>query len=240
MMRSSLESVRYLAAFWFATFTLGGAVALRAQSSNPHVRLADYLMQPEAEQRLAASAAPSNITADATFEVLTENGYRVASKGSNGFTCLVLRSWAAPTFGPGPLREPAFSYPALRAPICYDSVASRTVLPYQKLRARLGLQGKSLDEIAHAVSEAYASGELHRMEGVSFAYMFSADQDLGPGVGAWHPHMMVFAPYYENAMLGGNPLGGPLPFVGDDPGTPFTVTVIPVDHALAIAAGVSR
>ena len=37
-------------------------------------------------------------------------------------------------------------------------------------------------------------------------------------------------------MLGGNPFGGPLPFVSDDAATPFTVTVIPVDHALAIKA----
>lgn len=31
------------------------------------------------------------------------------------------------------------------------------------------------------------------------------------GVGAWHPHMMVFAPYYENSMVGGNEFGSLLP-----------------------------
>jgi len=66
--------------------------------------------------------------------------------------------------------------------------------------------------------------------------MFSADQDLGPGVGAWHPHMMVYTPYYENSMLGGNPFARMLPIVGDDAGTPFAVTVIPVDHNLAVKA----
>jgi hypothetical protein len=61
-------------------------------------------------------------------------------------------------------------------------------------------------------------------------HMFSADQDLGPGVGPWHPHMMLYTPYYENSMLGGNQVGGAPPFVGDDTGTPFAVTVIPVAH----------
>jgi hypothetical protein len=75
------------------------------------------------------------------------------------------------------------------------------------------------------------------MEAVAFAYMFSADQDLGPGVGAWHPHMMVYTPYYENSMLGGNQ-PGMLPIVGGDAGTPFAVTVIPVAHELAVKASV--
>ena len=74
------------------------------------------------------------------------------------------------------------------------------------------------------------------METVSLAYMWSTNQDLGPGVGPWHPHMMVFTPYYENSMLGGNELAGMLPFVSDDARTPFTVTVIPVDHELAQSA----
>jgi hypothetical protein len=74
------------------------------------------------------------------------------------------------------------------------------------------------------------------MEGVSFAYMWSADSDLGPGVGAWHPHMMVYAPYYTNAMLGNNECGGAAPCVSDDAGTPFTVVVIPMHGITAIKA----
>jgi hypothetical protein len=47
--------------------------------------------------------------------------------------------------------------------------------------------------------------------------------------------MMVFAPQYENAWVGGNAFGSELPVVTDDAGTPFAVVVIPVDPALAIA-----
>jgi len=46
--------------------------------------------------------------------------------------------------------------------------------------------------------------------------------------------MMVFAPYYENSMVGGNQFGSPLPQLSDDAGTPFAVVVIPVDDRLAI------
>jgi hypothetical protein len=108
------------------------------------------------------------------------------------------------------------------------------MLPVEEMRARLGIQGKTPDEIADAVQAAYTKGELPKMDTVAFAYMFSADQYLGPGVGAWHPHMMVYAPYNKNAMMGGNPQGSMLPVVGDDAGTPFAVTVIPVDPELAV------
>jgi hypothetical protein len=59
------------------------------------------------------------------------------------------------------------------------------------------MEGKTPDQIAEAVQAAYAKGELPKMEMVAFAYMFSADQDLGPGVGHWHPHMTAYTPYYE-------------------------------------------
>jgi hypothetical protein len=52
--------------------------------------------------------------------------------------------------------------------------------------------------------------------------------------------MMIFAPYYENSMLGGNEFGHALPQVSDDAGTPFTVVVIPVDHSLAIRAHAAK
>ena len=97
------------------------------------------------------------------------------------------------------------------------------------------MEGKTPDQIAENVQAAYVRGELPKSDGVSFAYMWSADQNLGTGIGHWHPHMMVFAPYYENSMVGGNKFGSPLPQLSDDAGTPFcAVVVIPVDDRLAI------
>ena len=94
---------------------------------------------------------------------------------------------------------------------------------------------KEPDAIAREVTMAYAQGRLPKMEALAFAYMWSAHQHLGPG-GAWHPHMMVYTPYYTNAMLGGNDRYGPLPFVGDDEGTQFAVTVMRVHDSSAIGA----
>jgi len=208
--------------------------SLQAQSHTyPPVR--DYLMQQDAEIALARSAAPDTVSTHATVKILTTSGFKVAAQGDNGFVCLVLRGWSAPTFTPAPFRDLVYDA-KVRAPICFDPVASRTVLPLQELRTQLALQGKDPDEIAHGVTEAYALGKLPKMEGVSFAYMWSADMYLASGVGAFHPHIMVYAPYYDNATLGANPFGGMAPFVSDDAGTPFAVVVIPVHGNEAIHA----
>ncbi len=196
--------------------------------------LSEYMMAPEAEVALAKSAAPEKISAHGTVKILTTFGYKVAAQGDNGFVCIVMRGWAAAISTTA--RERDLAYDAkLRAPHCFDPIASRTVLPLQELQAKLGLEGKGPDQIAKEVQAAYAKGELPKMEAVAFAYMFSADQDLGPGLGAWHPHMMVYSPYYENSMLGGNAPDSGLPIVGNG-GTPFAVTVIPVDDRLAVKA----
>jgi hypothetical protein len=208
-----------------------GAI-VRAQA--PHYPpLSEYMMTSDAEVALARSAAPDNVSSHATVKVLTESGYKVASQGDNGFVCIVMRGWGGPLFTPVQLR--AMVYDAkIRAPICFNPVASRTMLQLEETRARLAMEGKNPDQIADAVQAAYTRGELPKMETVAFAYMFSADQYLGPGAGAWHPHMMVYAPYNTNALMGDNPFGSMLPAVGDDAGTPFAVTVIPVGRELAV------
>jgi hypothetical protein len=188
----------------------------------------EYEMPRDAEIALARSAAPDRISARATIKVLTNSGYEVAVKGDNEFTCMVMRSWSA-----APDAKTTY-YAKLRAPVCFDVVASRTVVPAEELRTRLGLEGKSPDAIAQEIAARYGRGELPRMEGVAFAYMWSASQDTGPGFEAWHPHMMVYAPYYDNSMLGGNPVGGHnAPFVMGG-GSPFSIALIVVDDRLAI------
>lgn len=209
------------------------AVAVWAQAPK-YLPLSEYMMAPEAEVALARSAAPEKVSARATVKILTTSGYKVAAQGDNGFVCIVMRGWAAAASTTAADRDLVY-YAKLRAPICFDPIASRTVLPLQELQAKLGMEGKGPDQIGEAVQAAYAKGELPKMEAVAFAYMFSADQDLGPGVGAWHPHMMVYTPYYENSMLGGNEMDSGLPVVGDS-GTPFAVTVIPVNDRLAVKA----
>ena len=223
-----------------AFLTLAGVIADPAHTEtqprvvSKYAPLSEYMMPRTAEIALARSAAPPNISGRATIKVLTTSGFQVVREGDNGFVCLVMRGWSAPTFSPAAQRSFVYDV-TLRAPICFDPPATRMVLPFYELKHKLGLEGKTPDQIADGIQAAYARGQLPRRDTVSFGYMWSADQQLGPGVNHWHPHMMVFAPYYDNAMLGGNEVGvGPI--VTDDAGTPFTVIVIPVDDRLAIKA----
>jgi hypothetical protein len=211
------------------------AILTSAQGQTQYPPLSEYMMPQDAEIALARSAAPANVSDRATIKVLNESGFEVAIEGNNGFVCMVMRAWSAPTYTPAAFLDFVY-YAPLRAPICFNPVAAETMMLYYELRTELGLQGKNPDEIADGIEAAYAKGKLPRIETVSFAYMWSANQDLGPGIGHWHPHMMVFTPYYENSMLGGNEFGGTLPFVSDDAGTPFAVTVIPTDDGLAQSA----
>ena len=215
-------------------FTLTGNCLLAQAPKYPP--LSEYMMQRDAEMSLARSAAPASISNRATIKVLTRSGFQVTHEGDNGFVCMVMRGWSAPTYTPAPFRDLVYDTKTL-GPICFNPAAARMVMPYYELRSKLGMQGKTPDQIAAGIQAAYAKGELPRREGVSFAYMWSADQNLGPGVGPWHPHVMVFAPYYENSMLGNNEFGSPFPQLSDDAGTPFAVVLIPVDDKLAVKAG---
>jgi hypothetical protein len=198
--------------------------------------LSEYMMPQDTEIALAKSAAPQNISDHATIRVLTTSGYKAVHQGDNGFVCMVMRGFTgAPTFAPAQLRMFINYDPKTRAPICFDPHAVKTVLPYYDLRTKLGMEGKTPDQITEAVKAAYDHGKIPKRAGVSFAYMWSADQILGPS-GHWHPHMMVFAPNYENSMLGNNDPGSHLPAVGDDAGTPLAILVIPVDEKLFVKA----
>ena len=138
---------------------------------------------PEApEIALAKSAAAASISDRATIKVLTTSGFKVVHQGDNGFVCMVMRGFSAPTYTPAPFRDLVYD-PSVRAPICFNPQAVREVLPYYELRTKLAMQGKDPEEITKGVEAAYARGELPKREGVSFAYMFSADQNLASGVG---------------------------------------------------------
>jgi len=226
-----MRKSKFTYAVLLAAVALGNAQA----QSTKYPPIEEYLMPQANEIALAKSAAPANISGRATIKVLTRSGYEVAQKGDNGAVCMVMRGFSAPTYTPAPFRNLVYD-PTVRAPICFTPQAVREVLPYYELRTKLAMQSKNPDEIAEGVQASYAKGELPKRTGVSFAYMWSADQNLASGIGHWHPHVMVFAPYYENSALGENTFGAPLPQISDDAGTPFTVVVIPVDDNLAVKA----
>ena len=208
------------------------ATSLRAQPSR-YPPIDRYLMPRAAEIALARTAAPPSISDHATIKVLTRSGFKVVQQGENGTVCMVMRGFSAPTYTPAQFRDLVYDA-TVRAPICFTAPAAKVAMPYYELRTTLALAGKDPAQIASAVKAAYASGKLPRRDGVTMAYMWSAHQHLGSGINAWHPHVMLFAPNYDNAMVGGNAFGSAMPQLTDDAGTPFSVVVIPVDDALAI------
>jgi hypothetical protein len=230
-MRNTLIHLAY-----FAGVFVAAAVAQTSKSqAAKYPPMEEYLMPQPAEVALAKSAGPANISGRATIKVLTSSGFSVVHQGDNGFACMVMRGFSAPTYTPAQFRDLVYDS-SLRAPICFDPKAAKEVMPYYELRTKLAMQGKNPDQIAEGVQTFYARGELPKRDGVCFAYMWSADQNLGSGIGHWHPHMMIFAPYYDNSMVGGDAFGAPVPQVSDDAGTPFSVVVIPVDPNLFVKA----
>ena len=75
---------------------LAGSAAADATPPKGMVPLEQYLMASDAEIALARSAAPAAISEKATVLTLDSQGYQTAVRGTNGFTCLVERSWMAP------------------------------------------------------------------------------------------------------------------------------------------------
>jgi hypothetical protein len=213
---------------------LAGPAAVAQDKKYPPIN--DYMMEQGAEIALARSAAPDNVSGPATVKVLTPQGFRIAVEGQNGFVCLVLRGWGAPTYSPPPLRD--YVYVAdLRADLLRpDLVRDHDAVLRAAPQARHGGQGARRHRPRRR--GGLRPGELPNAATASIAYMFSADQYLGPhlGHGFIFPHLMLFLPYYDNARLGGNDRRSGLPFLSDDSGTPFAVTIVPMDKSFAVKA----
>ncbi|MGP1354100.1 MAG: hypothetical protein ACTS1Z_12325 [Parasphingopyxis sp.] len=186
----------------------------------------DGYFWPEAREiAIARSAAPEAVSGNASYWVLTSEGYRRVVEGQNGFNCLVLRQWSA-IFD---TQRELFEWDGLIAPICYDPITSASSMQEQFLRAELGLAGNGHDAIKAEVMAAYGEGRLRFPDRVGFSYMYSAAQRLTPDAGHWHPHLMIHAPYYTNAMLGGHTFMSGDPIVFEAPGTFRSIIAVPVN-----------
>ena len=153
--------------------------------------------------------------------VLGGTGYRTAAKGTNGFLCLVERSWANAT------DEAEFWNPKLRAPICFNPAAARTFVPIYLMKTRLVLAGKSKAEIVRATAAALDKKELLPLEPGAMCYMMSKQQYLGDRDMSWHPHLMFFVSGDATKSWGANLAGSPI-LAADDPEERATIMLVPV------------
>jgi hypothetical protein len=164
--------------------------ALGQPQNTPYGTMApldQYLIPDEnSEIALARSAAPASIADGAEVIVLGREGYTTAAKGTNGFLCVVERSWGAAT------DDPNFWNPKIRGPICFNPAAAKSFLPIYLMKTKLVLAGKSKAEIVEATRSALDNKELPALEPGAMCYMLSKEQYLSDTGRNWHPHLMFF------------------------------------------------
>lgn len=206
----------------FVFFLTSQGISQTAKTPYPAMApLVEYLMPRDAEISLARSAAPRTIADDSQVLVLTENGFQTAVQGTNGFVCMVARSW------PAAYDDPDFWDPKLHAPICYNALAAESQVPATIKRTQTATAGGSQAQIQASVGAAIKSGELNSAEAGSMAYMLSKQTYLNNRVGHWRPHLMFFTPETDPKSWGAGLPDSPILGI-KAPEEHLTVFLIPV------------
>jgi hypothetical protein len=199
----------------------GRARAQGAQAAYPAMApLQQYLMPSEsAEVALARSGAPPSVANEAEVMVLGEHGYTTAVKGTNGFMCIVERSWGAAT------TESEFWNPKVRSPICFNPPAASTFAPLYLMKTQLVLAGKSKRQIVAAVRTAMRDGKLPALAPGSMCYMMSKEQYLNDRGKRWHPHVMFYVAGNSTKSWGADLPGSPV-MAANDPEEGATIFMV--------------
>jgi hypothetical protein len=196
------------------------AQAQMQKSSYPAMApLNEYLMPESEEITLARSAAPKSVSDAADVMVLRRDGYAMAEKGTNGFLCIVERSWGAGT------DDPDFWNPKVRSPICFNPSAARTFAPTYLMKTKLVLTGKSKTEIVQATTAAFDKKELPVLEPGAMCYMMSKQQYLNDRGKAWHAHLMFVVSGDVDKSWGANSVGSPV-IAANDPEERVTIFMV--------------
>jgi hypothetical protein len=211
----------------FVLFTSIATAPLVAQTHD----FTPYLIADRGEEvALARSAAPPRISDSASVYVMTDTGYVEVAKGTNGFTCFVIRS----LINTG-VDSVTTWQPQLRAPHCFNAQATRTALPNILYRTRSILRGVPAARIEAGVRAAYASHRWPTSEVGAMVYMLSPRQWLtgnNTDWSPWKPHLMFFfppgrAPASWGALEKGN---STLIDAGPNPYGPGNLILVPVEQ----------
>jgi hypothetical protein len=201
MLKSKVGAIALLA-------VLGTARHSMAQdATTPYPKMApveQYLMDHDAEITLARSAAPDDISHDASVLVLTRRGYETAVEGKNGWVCWVGRSWMAM------FDHPEFWNPKVRAAECLNPPAARSILPYAYKRTELLLAGHSKAEVIAAIKAAIDNRELPPLAPGTVSYMMSKSSYLTDYGAHNGPHLMFFQTDKNDAAWGANVTNSPI------------------------------
>lgn len=173
---------------------LSGTLAAQEASEEPQreVHLVTASMPREQQIELALSAAPTEVSTKATVYVLGAKGYEKVREGTNGFSCLIERSFGGTT-------------QTSSAPACFDAEGSRTLMLTYLRREELRSQGKSEAEIKDDIAKGFQDGRF-KVPGPGFLYMMSNENYVynseSKESGFVPPHLMFYAPYKTAKDLG--------------------------------------
>jgi hypothetical protein len=201
-----------------------GSAGTDAKAAYPTMApVGQYLLASAAnEVALARSAAPISIAGDAEVLTLGNHGYETAARGKNGFVCMVWRSWTAG------FDDAEFWNPKIRAPICLNAAAARTVLPGYLERTKWALAGISKADMVARTKAAVAANTYTLPAPGAMSFMMSKQGYLGDAAGGhWHPHLMFFVAHTDGGDWGANLGGSPVSSAQDDhePVTTFFILV---------------
>lgn len=184
--------------------------------------LAQYqIASPTEEIALARTAAPNSISSDADILTLGNSGYETPVKGKNGFVCVVERSWGAG------FDDAEFWNPKIRAPICFNPVAARTVLPAYLERTQWVLAGVARPDMFRRTQAELMDSTFVLPEPGAMSYMMSRHGYLSDAVGHWHPHLMFYVAHTTGAAWGADLKGSPTFSAQGDP-EPVTTFFVPI------------
>jgi hypothetical protein len=200
------------------------ARAQNATTPYPNMAPVDqYLMTDRAaEIALARSAVPESIARDAEILVLGRHGFETAIKGTNGFVCIVGRSWTSTV-------DAEYWNPKVRVPMCVNAAAARSYLIRIRKITELGLAGRTETQTNEILATAIAEKELPPMEPGAMCYMMGKQGYGGDTVPHWPSHLMFFFSDTGPATWGANLPGSPIIAVAD-PEEHLTQFVIVVQH----------
>jgi hypothetical protein len=182
-----------------------------------------YLMTDQgAEIALARSAAPESISHDAEVQVLGRHGFETAVKGTNGFVCIVGRSWTSAA-------DADYWDPKVRVPMCVNAAAARSYLVRFAKETEWGLAGRTQAQMTESITAAIAKKELPPMEPGAMCYMMGKEGYGGDSNPHWPSHLMFFYSETDLASWGANLPGSPV-IAMSDPVEHLTQFVVPVQR----------
>ena len=162
----------------------GAAAQDKPQEPTREVHLVTASTPRERQIELALSAAPTEVSSKAAVYILGPKGYEKVREGTNGFSCLIERSFKGTT-------------QTSSAPACFDSEGSGSIMVAYLRREELRAEGKSEEEVKEDIAQGYKDGRF-KVPGPGFLYMMSNENFVYNNVsgksGFVAPHLMFYAP----------------------------------------------